>query len=172
MCCMGYAALYSYAENGSAVSVHAASLNEAVRQIIRSSEDSQVLFGKKSSVISEINRLAGETSEFDWDGQGASPINLIAQQNSIGFIRALPDGIPMPEIAIEPDGFISMDWIKSRQSMFTLSIGHNDRIAFAWIDGTDSGHAVARFDQRIVPTRILDGIRATMCDESVTFRAA
>jgi len=169
---MGYAALYPYAEQGSAVSEHAESLNQAVRKIIRSSEDSQALFGRKSVAISELNRLANETSEPDWDGQGALGINLIAQQNAISFVRALPNGVPMPEIAIEPDGSISLDWIRSRHIMFTLSIGPNDRIAFAWVDGTDSGHAVARFDQSSVPTRILDGIQATMCDESATFRAA
>jgi len=38
-------------------------------------------------------------------------------------------------------------------------MGPNDRLAYAWLDGTDKGHAVARFDGERVPDRILEGIK-------------
>ena len=64
------------------------------------------------------------------------------------------------EFAPEPDGSISLDWIRSRSNFFSVSVGASDRLAYAWLDGTDRGHAVARFDGDSVPSRILEGIKA------------
>ncbi len=172
VCCIGYAALNAFAEAGSAVSDDALSLNRAVKGVIKSAEGSQALFGNKAAALSQLNLLACESEEQNWDGYGSSGMNPLARQNTENFVRALPDSIPIPEFGVEPDGSISLDWIKSKHLMFSLSIGPSDRIAFAWLDGTDSGHAVARFDQRIIPMRILDGIQATLRDESATVRAA
>jgi hypothetical protein len=74
------------------------------------------------------------------------------------FIRVLPEDVPLPEFAPEPDGSLSLDWIQSRHRLFTLSVAPNIRLPYAWVDGADSGHGVARFDGETVPPRILDGI--------------
>ena len=67
------------------------------------------------------------------------------------FLRAMPDDLPIPEFAPEPNGSISLDWIASPDRLFSLSIGRNGRLAYAWLDGADKGHGVARFDARNVP---------------------
>jgi hypothetical protein len=46
--------------------------------------------------------------------------------------------------------------------MFTLSIGTSNRLAFAWIDGSEKGHAVASFDGEKIPQKIIEGITAIM----------
>ena len=76
------------------------------------------------------------------------------------FVRALPRDVALPEFAPEPDGSISLDWESSRSRRFSISIGVNNRLAYAWLDGTDRGHAVAYFDGRAIPLRILEGISA------------
>ena len=78
------------------------------------------------------------------------------------FLRALPYRIPLPELAVEPDGSISLDWIRSRTRLFSVSVGRASRLAFAWLDGSDTGHGVARFDGQNVPPRILEGIEAVV----------
>ena len=78
------------------------------------------------------------------------------------MIRALPPGVPLPEVAPEPDGAISLDWIRSRNNLFSLTVGSGDRLAFAWLDGSDTGHGVVRFDGQVVPKRILQGIDEIM----------
>lgn len=163
---MGYAALNVYVLPGSAVSEEAVNVTRNTEAIFRFAEESQSLFGVKADAISQLKLLASECMESDWDGNSASAIDELAIQNAENFVRALPDNIPMPEFAPEPDGSISLDWIRSRHRMFSLSIGPNNRIAYAWLDGTDKGHAVARFDGRSISTRILDGIRATLGNEN------
>ena len=120
----------------------------------------------RDAAISRIWALLNECAEEDWDGDGAQPISELAAAQAADLIRALPENLPLPDIAPEPDGAISLDWIQSRSRLFTLSVGESHRLPYAWLDGTDRGHAVARFDGETVPPRILEGIRRTVSSES------
>ncbi len=106
--------------------------------------------------------LANECGEPGWDGNDALPLNRLAVFNAVAFIRALPEEVPLPEFAPEPDGSISLDWISSRNRLFSISVGTGDRLPYAWLDGTDKGHAVARFDGKNIPPRILEGIKSIL----------
>lgn len=156
----GFAPLYSLAREGSAVSSEAQAVQEVAGTVARFVERSQALFGDKAGAISQIWTLANECAEPGWDGGDALPLSYLAVFKAISFIRALPDEVPLPEFAPEPDGSISLDWIKSRNRLLSLSIGTSDRLAYAWLDGTDKGHAVARFDGETIPPRILEAIMA------------
>ena len=115
--------------------------------------------------------LADECSEPGWDGDDALPLDHRAVFKAITFIQALPEGVPLPEFAPEPDGSLSLDWISSRNRLFSLSVGTDDRLSYAWLDGTDKGHAVARFDGESVPPRILEGIIAILNGGSALVRS-
>lgn len=167
----GFPALYSLVRAGSAISPEAQSVRQAAGTVVNSMERSQALFGDKASAISQIWALANECAEPGWDGDGALPLNRLAAFKAIAFIRVLPSGVPLPEFAPDPDGSISLDWIQSRNRLFSLSIGTGDRLPYAWLDGTDKGHAVARFDEERVPQRILEGIRAILNGENASVRS-
>src|SRR2546421_1351301 len=116
----------------------------------------------KSAAISQIRALVTECAESGWDGNGAKPVSQGAASQAIDLIRALPDGIALPEFAPEPDGSISLDWIQSRSRLFSLSAGPSRLLAYAWLDGEDRGHAVAAFDGATVPWGVLEKIRGIM----------
>jgi hypothetical protein len=150
--------LYPYAYGSSAISSEARAVRDAVIAVVKSSERSQFLFGQKSVAISQIMALADECAEAGWDGDEAAPIAWEAPNTAVEFIRAMPDHLPLPEFAPEPDGSISLDWIRSRNRLFSLSIGSTHRLAYAWLDGSDKGHGVARFDGERIPLRIIEDI--------------
>jgi hypothetical protein len=127
-----------------------------------STERSQVLFGEKNVAISQIAALANECAEAGWDGNEAAPIDSVAVRTAAEFIRAMPNDLPLPEFAPEPDGSISLDWIQSRTRLFSLSVGSTSRLAYAWLDGSDKGHGVARFDGERIPPRIIEGVIGIM----------
>jgi hypothetical protein len=160
--CLGYASLYAYAYGGSAISSAARVVRKAASAVVESAEQSQALFGEKSVAISQIVTLANECAEAGWDGGEAAPIDRTAVLTAVEFIRALPSDVPLPEFAPEPDGSISLDWIQSRNRLFSLSVGSTSRLAYAWLDGSDKGHGVARFDGERIPPRVIEGIIGIM----------
>jgi hypothetical protein len=168
----GYTALATYARGGNAVSSEALSAQKSATEIVEFVEQSQALFGKKAAAIQQMRALAAECSQDDWDGEGALAVQSLAVQVAENFIRALPDYIRVPELAPEPDGSISLDWIESRTRLFSVSVGATTRLAYAWLDGTDRGHGVARFNGGTLPPRILQGIIEITGHANTSLRAA
>jgi len=109
-----------------------------------------------SDALSRLKELQVECSQHGWDGNDSVAINRVAVERADRFISALPNGVEFPEFGPEPDGAISLDWIWTRDCILSISIGTNDRLAFAWLDGTDKGHGVVHFDDKTVPPLILE----------------
>ncbi len=155
---VGYAALALHARASSAVSETAQAGELAAEELAESVEHSHALFGERAATISKLRQLAIDYSQPNWDGEGAEPIDMMAVITAESFIQALPESLQMPELAPEPDGQISLDWVHSKGRVFSMSVGKSGRLSYAWIDGADQGHAVARFDYRAIPHRVLEGI--------------
>jgi hypothetical protein len=160
---LGYAAAQGVARRTSAVSFEAQAVRDAVTAVVDWGERSQALFGEKAATISALRALANDCAASGWDGDEAHALDPAAVLQAENFIRAMPDAIPLPQLAPEPDGSVSLDWSQSRNRIFSLSVGAADRLAFAWLDGSDKGHGVARFDGHTIPTRVLEGIQSITC---------
>ena len=122
--------------------------------------------------VSRLWNLVDECAEPGWDGNGAEPISRAAAERAVEFVRALPEDIEMPEFAPEPDGCISLDWIRAKSKLISLSIGAGEKIAYAWLDGSDRGHAVAAFDGHDVPWRILEEVKGIVGHPNAAVRAS
>lgn len=157
--CSGFVALQSLAAGSSAISPEASAASRKATEVLESVDRSHALFGKKDAALSQLTALAMECAEEGWDGEDAAAIAPAAFDLAVWLVCILPDSVPLPEFAAEPDGSISLDWIWSRNRIFSLSVGISDRLAYAWLDGADRGHGVALFDGRNIPPRIIDGIK-------------
>ncbi len=164
--------LSPHGRGSSAVSYEAEAVRKAQTVLVESVERSQALFGVKASAIAQLRTLANECSEPDWDGNGAEPLDPVALANAEEFLRALPGDLPLPELAADPDGSVSLDWIQSRTRVFSVSVGASRRLAYAWLDGSDRGHAVSRFDGSGIPLRVLQGIREIVIYGHASLRTA
>jgi hypothetical protein len=157
----GIAAIYALARPGNAVSAEAKILQDEARAIVERVEDSDALFGSKVAVIAALHALPRFHDADGWDGGEAKPVDSGAIARAIAFVRALPEGCEIPEVSVEPDGAVALDWMPSRHRMLSISVsGANDRLAYAWIDGTDRGSAVSRFGGSTIPPRLLQAIEA------------
>jgi len=169
---LGSAALRAYAKTGSAQSPTAGDIAQQIAIILSATDASEVLNGPKSDAIAKLMAIANTCVQADWDGYGAEPLNEMAVQNAEAFVRAIPDGMPMPEFAPDPDGSISLDWIAGRYRSFSLSVGSDSRLAYAWLDGTDKGHAVAKFDGVTIPPIIRSGVESVIGNVDNAIRVA
>lgn len=168
----GYGTVRSSVQSVTAISDEAFAVCHTIAEIAKEGERSEALFGIRVAAIDDLRELAHECAERGWDGEDAAPIGPEAVYLAERFVRAMPENLPLPEFAPEPDGAISLDWMQSSRRIFTVSIGTRNRLAYAWIDGSEKGHAVAYFDGDRVPRRILEGIRAVMDHGNASFRTA
>jgi len=160
------APIRAMAGGSNAVSAEAQAVREMAANAVRFVEQSRALFGAKAEAIARLLSLANE-----YQAEQAT-LDLSSVALAERFLHALPDDFPLPEFSVEPDGVISLDWIESCHRLFSLSMNPSGRFAYAWLDGTDKGHGVARFDGRQVPRRILEGIAAIFKNGTATLRAA
>src|SRR5947209_7230593 len=110
----GYPSLLSITHERTAISQEARSLRFVARQLRTSGERSVALFGEKETAISELFVLVAESREAD--EEDAIPISDRSAELTADFIRALPNRVPLPELSWEPNGSVSLDWIRSRYS--------------------------------------------------------
>ena len=120
---MTYAVSQGGIRGSSAYSDDAKAVGVKVTAVAQQFERSQALFGDKAAALSQLREMAIECVEPGWDGGEARAINPLAISTAENFIRALPNFIPLPEFAPEPDGSISLDWLPSRHRMFSISVG-------------------------------------------------
>jgi hypothetical protein len=165
----GYSMLRLAAGDVVALSDEASAIRGSALEVLEIVEASISLFGQKAAVISKIWAAFEEAGEDNWDGEGGQGMDVLSALRAADLIRALPDNFPLPEITVEPDGEISFDWIESRNRLFSLSVGTGDRLAFAWVDGSESGHGVARARGATVPSRILNEVAEITFPDSARF---
>lgn len=168
---MGWAVFQSAGYGGNAVSDEANWVRESLINVSKSAESSRALFGPKADLLNSLEQLSVECAEEDWDGYGAEPVNMVALSRARAFIRSLPERYPLPELSVEPDGAVSLDWMPSSNRTLSVSLSESGRIPYAWVDGTDCGHAVARIVDEPVPTRILTEIER-ICENEPALRTA
>ena len=141
-------------------------IREKALGMSRHVESSWALFDSKEDALTRLYELAAECAEADWDGYDAEAVSQSAVEHSAYFIRRLPEDLPLPEISVEPDGEIALDWSPTPTQTFSVSIGTANRMACAWVNGTEHGHAVAYSNNGEIPSRILQEIQRITNDDS------
>lgn len=156
---------------GNAVSDEAIWVRTSLTNVSKITESSRALFGPKADLLNSLEQLSMECAEADWDGYGSEPVNRMALSRARAFIRSLPESVQLPEVSVDPDGTISLDWMPSTNRTLSVSLGESGRVPYAWVDGTDCGHAVARIVDEPVPPRILGEIQR-ICGNEPALRTA
>jgi len=112
-----------------------------------------------SELLSEVESLVAEHSMPGWDGADAPPISFATFANAREFVSALPESVPLPELAVDPDdGAISFEWHGGYRKVFSVSIGESGRLACAGLDGTDQWYGAWTFDSEI-PALVTESVR-------------
>jgi hypothetical protein len=82
-------------------------------------------------LISAFQEAVREALVENWDGHGAHSVSWAAAQAASTFIMLLPTAFPVPEFSVDPDGEVSLDWIRERDWLLSVSVGANGTIAYA-----------------------------------------
>jgi len=151
----------------SAVSEAAGWVQRSLGNVARSSESAQSLAGREVEFQAQL-RAALHELVIDEDQY---PVTTAAVRIASRFVQALPHRLPLPQVAIDPDGAISLDWVTSRTRAFSISVDDSGRLAYAWMNGSDRGHGVVRF-QDSLPSPLLSQLTELIDDNNTGVRAA
>lgn len=130
-----------------------------VRHIQTRGEDaSYSLLGLlKSQALQEIGNAFVLASAENWDGYQAAAANPSAFSYALTFINQLPMNYPFPEVAIDTDGEIALEWDYEPRRIFSIRIGRDGSLNYAGLLGHSSFHGAETLRDNI-PFSILEGI--------------
>ena len=83
-----------------------------------------------------LNEISTECALGNWDGYNASTIKQETLDRVFEYLRSLPDAMPDPDIAPDPDGEISLEWYVDKDHLFSISINAEGRLAYAGLFGS------------------------------------
>ena len=130
-------------------------LNLFVEEMLEDCSQSVIISTNES--LQELYYLWDECSSENWDGYGAQPVNPDSFIEAERFIRALPTTIREPEVAVDPDGEISLEWYFEPRKVFSVSIGKRNEITYAGLYGLNKTYGREYFDDEI-PKAIFDNL--------------
>lgn len=84
-----------------------------------------------SRLRESVRRVLGEANREDWDGYGSAPANEASVEAAQDFIELLPPGVPLPEVAVDPDGELAFDWQAGADRMLSVSIAPDGSVSYA-----------------------------------------
>jgi hypothetical protein len=123
---------------------------------------SVVLGKQKGDALDELYAAFSESCAPGWDGYDASSASYDSYLRAKRFIEALPANFPAPEVAVDPDGEVSLEWYCPTGRVFSVSIGVNDGLTYAGkFSPSRKTHGTEVFTSQI-PQVILDNIRRVM----------
>src|SRR4051794_24281058 len=99
----GYVPLRLLVHRQNGVSAAARNGYQAASQVGDFGDRSYGLFGPKRAAISQVWALVRESRHAVAEPEEAEPISDRVADLAVEFIRALPDELPLPEFAWEPD---------------------------------------------------------------------
>lgn len=92
-----------------------------------------------------------------WDGYDALPADPNAVKYAIAFLQNLPDDLPIPEFAIDPDGDVAIEWDYGPRLLISIRIARDGTLYYAGKDGHASFHGVEPYREGI-PEAVSRGI--------------
>lgn len=107
--------------------------------------------------IHALSKALVECSVEDWDGYGATPMDLGTYVNVLEFLEAMPSHWPVPELSVEPDGDVSLEWIVEQERMLSISLGSTNRLSYAAMFGENTAYGTEYFTDEI-PAAVIQNL--------------
>lgn len=144
---------------GTGMSEEAKGVDEKVIQRQKVERQSAVLGDSENAILTRAVEILIEHAEDDWDGYEARAVNRDSLVNALSLALLLGTQYPSPEMAVDPDGEVTLDWICGAGRVFSISTSATGRLAYAWMKGNDQGSATSQLSGRTVPDEIVSVLR-------------
>src|SRR5688572_9463474 len=99
-------------------------LSDEVREIYRAWLDLITPpSNREAQAAAALDAASAEAAADNWDGYGGRAVTYGVKLRAQAFLDALPAGVPLPSIAVDPDGEIAFEWYLGPRQVFSVSVG-------------------------------------------------
>lgn len=121
--------------------------------LVRSSFHESHFFGENRYVaLQQLEARSREASVDNWDGEGAKKIKKGSYCLVQMIIGNMPRDGKVPEVSVDPDGEVALEWYSGKGRRVSLSVSDKGRMAFAWIIGGERGYGAAQISDEVPET--------------------
>jgi len=121
--------------------------------------------GTINEIYQYFNEILEECLEENWDGFGAQPFDIYSFFVAAKFFSFLPENIPKPEINVDPDGEVALEWFNGSDRMLSISFSKKGVLSYAGLFGINKAHGKEYFDNDL-PGEILEKINRVFLQEN------
>jgi len=116
---------------------------------------------RKRLILDGLTNALTEAAEENREAYIAFLNNTNSLAYAAGFLAHLPADFPFPEISLDNDGDIAIDWDYEPRRIMSISVGKDGTLNFAWLVGYSKQHGIETFKNNI-PESILTGIQRVL----------
>jgi hypothetical protein len=98
-----------------------------------------------ADLFDDLEELADECGEADWDGYGAMPVEAETIEEAKRFARTLPTAVARPTVAAEPDGQVAFEWHVAPARTLSVSISAEGELHYSALIGTSRHYGTEPF---------------------------
>lgn len=120
-------------------------------------EPSIALGEPRRRALEALERAFAHAQEENWDGVGSAAVEPTTFLYATQFLTALPSTTPAPEVAVDSDGELALEWDRGPRSVFSVSVGRDGTLTYAGLFGHTKVHGVEHL-REAVPMAIASGI--------------
>lgn len=118
-----------------------------------------MILGRRHEFLTNLREAITAYEEDALRDTDLAAIHPSAVKRVTEFLHALPRAIPDPEVAIEPDGAVSLEWYGGYRKVASVSITESSRLAFAMINEETVSNGVYGFTKDFIDPKVLDGLK-------------
>ncbi|MDF0665507.1 MAG: hypothetical protein P0119_05440 [Nitrospira sp.] len=113
---------------------------------------------KRKEAIDSVMDAYAESRQ----GGEIAPISELTCKETIDFLRKLPSTLPIPEVIIEPNGDLALEWFVSNYCSFLVGFSGKGVITYAGLFGRGQKTYGTEFISEAIPSSIVENIRRVL----------
>jgi len=124
---------------------------------IRTHFAESVTFNPILQILEGLLKAREDSSMDNWDGYGAKATDTNSFRYAIHFALSLPWDIPIPDIYINPEGYVTYEWYEGKRNVYSVITGNRGELAYAGLYGSSKVYGTEYMYEEI-PETIINNI--------------
>jgi len=136
-------------------------LHQRVQEIRRYDQSSEFLSPvARPELVKAMWHTFLANSKAGWDGYGAAAASAGSHRTACKFIERLPQDVVDPEVGMDPDGEISLEWFGANHDhVLSISFGADERLSFAFRNGMERRKGITVLREQL-PAELLTYLKS------------